>query len=101
MDFGLNKKTIADIKELFSRYKEIQAVKIYGSRAMGNFKHNSDIDFAIIGDFPWDFAGHIYEELDQLPIPFLFDVTDYNKILNKDLKEHIDQYGEIFYKGYN
>lgn len=98
MDFGLDKKLVDDIKELFSKYSEIKAVKIYGSRAMGNFKHNSDIDFAIIGDFAWDFTGHIFEELDQLPIPFLFDVTDYSKISNKDLKEHIDQYGKVFYE---
>ncbi|MBI2996330.1 MAG: nucleotidyltransferase domain-containing protein [Candidatus Melainabacteria bacterium] len=92
MNFGLDQKTSDAIKELFSKYSEIQAVKIYGSRAMDNFKYNSDIDFAIIDDFTWDFTSHIYEEPDQLPIPFLFDVTDYNRITNKDLKDHVDCY---------
>lgn len=98
MNFGLDQKTIDAIKELFSKYSEIQAVKIYGSRAMNNFKYNSDIDFAIVGDFPWDFTGHIYEELDELPAPYLFDVTDYRRITNEQLKEHIDKHGKIFYK---
>lgn len=98
MDFGLDQKTVDAIKELFSRYSEIQVVKIYGSRAMDNFKYNSDVDFAIIGNFSWDFTGHIYEELDGLPAPFLFDVTDYNRITNEELKNHIDKYGKVFYK---
>ncbi len=34
---------------------------------------------------------------DGLYLPYFFDVVDYFKITNPDLKEHIDRVGKIFY----
>ena len=96
--FGLDPKTIEYIKEVFKRHPEIETAKIYGSRAMGNFKYNSDVDLALLGDFSWDLTGHIHEELDSLPTPYLFDITDYKRINENALKEHIDKFGAVFYK---
>ena len=43
-NFGLSEKTIEIIKKLLSNYPQIKKVKIFGSRAKGNYKPSSDID---------------------------------------------------------
>jgi len=37
-------------------------------------------------------------EIDELPTPYMFDITDYNTVGNENLKIHIDTYGKIFYE---
>ena len=34
---------------------------------------------------------------DGLYLPYFFDVLDYSKITNPDLKDHIDRVGKLFY----
>jgi hypothetical protein len=36
----------------------------------------------------------ITHELDELPLPYLFDVIHYDKITHDDLRTHIDRYGK-------
>jgi uncharacterized protein len=98
MDFGLNDKTINILKEFFSNYSQLDEVKIYGSRAKGDFKKGSDIDFAIYGNIDFKLLRNICSKLEELPIPYKFDVTDYKTIENSKLKEHIDRIGKHFYK---
>lgn len=97
MEFGLEKDTIEKIKLSLRKYPEIRKVIIYGSRAMGNYKRGSDIDFAIVGNLEWDFIGKLAEELNSIPCPYTFDLTDYSRITNPDLKKHIDTKGKDFY----
>ncbi len=97
--FGLSDKTVILINNFFRQTKEIESVKIFGSRAKGNFKPNSDIDFAIYGDNITDkLIRHIAYELDELSTPYKFDLVDFNSIDNTDLKNNIIKDGKIFYK---
>ncbi len=95
MDFGLPDRTIKAIREFFSRYPEIEEVKIYGSRALGTYERGSDIDFAIYSKE--DLTAELLSGLDELPTPYIFDVTDYNSLKHQKLKEHIDKYAKTFY----
>lgn len=96
---GLPEKVIESIKAVFKKYQQIETVKIFGSRAIGNFKHNSDIDLAIFGeDLGIDLESKIWMDLDDLPLPYKFDVKVYDLINNENLKKHIDDYGKVFYK---
>ena len=97
-DFGLDNQTITLIKNLFSGIDAIESVKIFGSRAKGNYKPSSDIDFAIFGNFDEKFMLHILSELEELPVPYKFDVLNYNTEENENIKQNIDTYGKIFYK---
>jgi len=36
--------------------------------------------------------------LDDLPTPYLFDVTHYESLKHEGLKEHIDRVGVVFYE---
>lgn len=95
-NFGLSEKTIEIIKKLLSNYPQIKEVKIFGSRAKGNYKLSSDIDLALFGNIDDKLLRHIASELDELPTPYQFDVLNYNDIDNKNLKNNIDKFGKIF-----
>ena len=49
MRFGLKDQAISDIKSVFSSYLQIEAVILYGSRAMGTYRHSSDINLTVVG----------------------------------------------------
>jgi hypothetical protein len=45
-----------------------------------------------------DCSAQLHESLDELPTPYLFDVTHYETLRHKELKEHIDRVGVVFYE---
>ena len=70
---------------------------IFGSRAKGDWRENSDIDIAVYGDAD---TGALSARLDELPTPYKFDVVSYEKIIHAPLREHIDRVGvELFSYG--
>lgn len=95
-NFGLSEKTITEIKNLFSKYSQIKEVKIFGSRAKGNYKPSSDIDLVLYGNLDDKLLRHIAFKLEELPTPYQFDVLCYNDIDNENLKNSIDKYGKSF-----
>jgi predicted nucleotidyltransferase len=75
--------------------------QVFGSRAKGNYKYNSDIDICLFGAVDNVEANRISEELDELPMPYKFDVVSYNSISAPELREHIDRVGVDFYCNVN
>jgi len=98
MKYGIADKLMQNIIQIFSKHIEIEKVIIFGSRAKGTYKNGSDIDLAIIGDINIQNLNLISIELDNLESPYIFDLCNYNKINNLDLKEHIDRVGKEIYK---
>ncbi|MBQ8168354.1 nucleotidyltransferase domain-containing protein [bacterium] len=97
-NFGLSEKTIFLLMEFFQKYSGIEQVIIFGSRATGNFKNSSDIDFAIKGkNIDFKFIQHISAEIDELSTPYMYDIVDYNSITNKNLLENVNKFGKVFY----
>ena len=95
--FGLSEKTIKMVNDFFSSIPQVEKVIIFGSRARGNYKPGSDIDFALSGNFDDKLIRHISGALEELSTPYKFDVIDYSNIDNPDLKENIDKTGVVFY----
>ncbi len=94
--FGLSEQTLAAIKACLQQHPEIVWAKIYGSRAKGNYERGSDIDLAFSS--PSDISAELLDALDELPTPYLFDVTHYESLKHEGLKEHIDRVGVVFYQ---
>ena len=101
MMFGLPEETEQLIKSYFSNISEISKVVIYGSRAKGDYEKGSDIDLAFFSTSKNDLSGRLKTDLEELPTPYFFDVTDYNRLKHKELKEHIDRVGKVFYQNNN
>jgi predicted nucleotidyltransferase len=99
MRFGLTEKQFQLIEDTIISIREIEKILIFGSRAKDTFKPSSDIDLAIIGkNITPDIINKISSQLDDLPLPFMFDVINYNTISNIALKERIDSQGKSFFE---
>jgi uncharacterized protein len=99
MKFGLPDNVVEKMQLVFEKYPHVEKVIIYGSRAKGNYKNGSDIDLTIIGDLITDRdRRNIFFELDDLPIPYMVDLSIFSKLNHVDLEEHILRVGQIFYE---
>jgi predicted nucleotidyltransferase len=95
--FGLGADALKLIRSVFHRHPQVQKVEVFGSRAMGHFESNSDVDLVIWGDIDMILMGRIVGELDELPLPYTFDVKAYDSIRHDPLKRHIDEFGKTLY----
>lgn len=65
---------------------------------MGTSRPGSDVDLACMGqDFSWKELIQIERELDDLMLPYSFDVSVCAEIENEDLIDHIRRVGKVFY----
>ena len=98
MRFGLKEETIAKINAVFTKYPQVEEVIIYGSRAKGNQKNGSDIDLTLKGtDLDLELRNKISLEIDDLNLPYSFDISILDQINDPDLLDHIKRRGAIFY----
>lgn len=97
--FGIGDRSFSELLETFSLFPEIRKVKVFGSRAMGNFKRGSDIDLCFWGDIPQSLLFKIQDHIEEkTTIPYLIDFVVFQQIDNKALIDHINTYGIEFYK---
>ena len=96
--YGLTPDVISKLKKIFSKFEKINKVVLYGSRAKGNYRKGSDIDLTLFGDnLDLKTVYAIEDEIEELYLPYKFDVSIYKQIENHDLREHIERVGKIFY----
>jgi len=96
--FGLKEATINQIISVFSQYPQIQKVLLYGSRAKGNYRNGSDIDLTLIGDVSYSQLSGIEDKIDDLLLPYSFDISIFSDIDNPDLVDNINRIGVVFYE---
>ena len=72
----------------------MKKVVLFGSRAKGNYKYNSDIDLGILCDKKY--KGTIAEELDELVGVYSLDIVFLDSI-NEEIKLQIEKYGIEIY----
>ena len=96
--FGLTEDAIKKITGVFKSHSEVHEVIIYGSRAKGNFKPSSDIDITLKGEnINLRLLNQISLNLEELPLPYKFDVSIYDHITNPELLDHIARVGQLLY----
>ncbi len=99
MEFGLSKEYIESIIKLFETNSKVDEVILFGSRAKGNFKPGSDIDLAVKGrNISFKDITRLGVKLDQLNLPYKIDLLNYSTVADKDMVEHIDRAGTLFYE---
>jgi len=95
---GLSPEVLGRIVAVFSRYPQISDVVLYGSRAKGNYHPGSDIDLTLKGNqLNLKILNKVSNELDDLLLPYMIDLSIYSQIENQDLLDHIDHVGQLFY----
>lgn len=97
--YGLESETICKINRVLAEFDSIEKVILYGSRAMGNYRPGSDIDLTLEGkDITLQTVYALQDKLDDLYLPYNFDISIFNHIDNEDLIDHIRRVGKIFYR---
>ncbi|MEW5827548.1 MAG: nucleotidyltransferase domain-containing protein [Chloroflexota bacterium] len=99
MKYGLPQSAIQKICAVLSRHPQVDKAILYGSRAKGNYKNGSDIDLTLRGgkELTLQVLYRIMDELDDLLLPYTFDLSILNLIGDSDVIEHIQRVGVIFY----
>lgn len=89
--FGLSEEVYLKIIEKINKYQN--EFLIFGSRARGDYKKNSDIDIAVNGAVTEKEKMMIRNEFDMLDIPYTIDLIFINNIDKKELLESIKREG--------
>ena len=94
---ALTPRELALMETVFLRHPEVHDVTLFGSRAKGTHASNSDIDLSIRGRLDELQGEALAAELDELPLPYRFDVLVFNSLKSKPLREHIERVGVVIY----
>ena len=98
MRFGLKETVIGNMIGVLKGYSSVEKAVIFGSRASGDYKHNSDIDLAV-----WTGGGvppGLRFDLDEAAGIYKIDVVAMNGLKNENLRKRIEDQGiEIYIRG--
>ncbi len=84
------------IRELGEKYN-CSKITLFGSRARGDNRHNSDIDLAIYG-LDKSKQAFFWYDIDDLPTLIKFDLVYISENTDKSLLENIDKDGVVIYE---
>ncbi len=100
MRYGLLDSDLDCIVGAMRQIDEIEEGILFGSRAKGNYKKGSDVDLVIKGDrVTWDTVVQLWDWLnEESPMPYFFDVVQYETISEPKLLDHIDRVGVTLYQ---
>lgn len=102
MKYGITEFQYQQIIKVFANYREVESAILYGSRAKGCHKPYSDIDITLVGNsIDLSLLQKIEIELDDLILPYKFDISSYKSIENIDLLEHIERVDKEIYRREN
>ncbi|MDR0709989.1 MAG: nucleotidyltransferase domain-containing protein [Spirochaetaceae bacterium] len=98
--YGLSARSLETVKKLLSKYPGIRSAVLYGSRARGTYKNGSDIDLTLHTDDAFTHADllRLANDFDDSDLPYMVDLSEYRKLQNENLKEHIRRVGKVLYE---
>jgi predicted nucleotidyltransferase len=97
-DSGLDADTLEAIRGALARFPAVERAILYGSRAMGTQRPASDIDLTLVGEsLGNDELQEIDLALDDLLLPWTFDLSIHHRLVNESLRAHIDRAGMTLY----
>ena len=85
---------------MMDRYPNANNFKVilYGSRAKGTYKPFSDIDITLLGDkLEHDDLLDIIDGIEDLLLPYMFDISLFSSLKNENLIDHINRVGVEVY----
>jgi uncharacterized protein len=93
---GLSERVTGLLRAELSRFPEIRAAYLYGSRARGDYSPQSDIDIAIDapGMTPQNFA-QLWSAIEALPIAYPLDCIWLQVLPESLLKSRIERDGVV------
>lgn len=92
---NIEEKILNQIINIARRYKEVQKVVLFGSRARGNHHANSDIDLAVYTESNKEFKNFykLIGDIEGIDTLYKFDVILVDQYLEEKLNQNIDREG--------
>ena len=95
---SLSPEILKKLEAIFACYPNIEAVILFGSRAMNTNRRNSDIDLCLQGkQLTMKDMLKIENNIDDLLLPWKLDLVLYHTIDNPKLVQHIQNVGQTIY----
>lgn len=99
MPYGLKDRELEKMCEVFASNERIERVVLYGSRAKGNYKPFSDVDITLMGEkLTHSDLNRISLAVDDLLLPYQFDISIFHTLKNEALIDHIQRIGITIYE---
>ena len=92
--YGISEKVYIKLIDYFKRNDNIKKAILFGSRAKGNFKLNSDIDLCI--DCNENYKGTIKEDIEDIIGVYSCDLV-FMDSLNQEIEKQVNRYGICIY----
>lgn len=97
--FGLSERDLQTLRNVFAAYPEIEEVRIFGSRAKGNYHKGSDVDLAVMNEgVSVKSIRAITALLSESSLPYRVDLVNFPALSYPDFIEHINRVGRLIYK---
>lgn len=96
MRLGISEDILAKLVDIFSRYGQVRRAVVFGSRARGDYRYNSDIDIAIFADK--ELAAGLYADIDEAVGIYKVDIVDMATVQNDKLIKKISSEGVEIYR---
>ena len=97
--FGLNDSALSSIVSAIASIENVSRAIIYGSRAKGNNRDNSDIDITLEGkNLTITDLAVLDERLDDLLLPWQIDLSIKAHITNTALLAEIERWGKVVFE---
>jgi predicted nucleotidyltransferase len=90
---GLSHQELELIRSVLRRHPAVTGAVLFGSRAKGVAAPASDVDLALEGVSDPLHAERVASELEDLPLPYRFDVVVLSSIRSSRLRQHIERVG--------
>lgn len=96
MRFGISDEIIDEIINSIKRYTVVTKAVIFGSRARGDYKYNSDIDVALYTE--GEPKAGLYLTIDDAAGIYKTNIIIVEKVTNQKLLKNIEQDGVEIYR---
>ncbi|MCQ5365881.1 nucleotidyltransferase domain-containing protein [Anoxybacillus salavatliensis] len=93
--YGISQNVFERLMAYFQSEEEIQRVVLFGSRAKGTARYNSDIDLCI--DYTGKKKWKVIDAIDEIVGIYSFDVLFFDS-LNKEIARQIERDGIVIYE---
>ncbi|NWO04722.1 MAG: nucleotidyltransferase domain-containing protein [Alteromonadaceae bacterium] len=96
--FGLPPHVLESLKKVFQSHTSVEHATVFGSRAKGNYRYNSDIDIMLTApNLSWQEFIQIETEIDDLLLPWKVDLALKHHVENPALLSHVSRVGVPVY----
>lgn len=98
VDDGLAPRHRKMLLDILTAHPRVQRVVLFGSRATGQWRPESDIDLAVFGEsLDWRDLGKLILAIEETTVPWKVDLILGGEVAKEALRRHIEREGIVWF----